>query len=140
MDRGRDTVRTQQRLFCERKGVALILAFSVSLLILTLIASLFWVMAHRHTLARKRFEHARVQHLVEAGMHDAIARLRIGIPPPGGVGIDPAVGRWYCLNIDTSTPTDIPNTCTATCPAGQVRVCVSDNSGGRNQIDVTTNF
>ena len=121
------------------RGFALFTAFSVALVLLGLVASLYWIIVQRHALLRKRSEHARNLYLTEAGINDAIARLRIGVNPPG---IVPGTGRWYCLDVDASPPaaTNIAD-CTVACsPPNDVRVCVSNNVSGRNKIDVTANF
>lgn len=111
-------------------------------MLLGLIASFYWIITQRYVLQRKRAEHTRGLYLTEAGMNDAIARLRIGNPP--AMGIDPAAGRWYCLDVETATITrDIGAACAVLCanPGEDVRVCVSSNiATGRNQIDVTANF
>lgn len=113
------------------------MAFSVTMVLLALVASLYFVLVQRHALLRKRSERARILYLTEAGMNDAIARLRIGNLP----GINPAIGRRYCLNVLTSIATTFVTPClTTSCPVGQVRVCVSDNSSGTNKIDVAANF
>lgn len=142
MVRETDALRNGQRR-AHKKGIALVMAFSISVLLLGIIASLYWITVQRHTLMRKRAEHARALYLAEAGMNDAIARLRIGAPP---FGINPAVGGSYCLDITNSLtvpfPPNAPSVCTEVCDFGQVRVCVSDNlpPAGRNQIDVTANW
>ena len=127
------------RRFQSERGFALLTAFSVAVVLLGLIASLYWIMVQRHTLLRKRSEHARNLYLTEAGMNDAIARLRIGggFPP----GIDPVTGRNYCLNVSTGAVTSLGvGLCGGVCTPPQIRVCVSNNLSGRNQIDVTANF
>lgn len=125
------------------RGVALLISFSIAMLMLGLIASMLLVSVHRHALMRKRVVNARIMYLTEAGMHDAVARLRIGAASPQGI---PATGRWYCLDVDTATiMLDVTEltcpTTTCTLPA-DVRVCVSSNFNpdSRNQIDVTANF
>jgi len=133
------------------RGVALLLAFSMTLLMLGLIASLYLISVQRHALMRKRVESAKILYLTEAGMNDAIARLRLStILPPPSQSIIPATGRWYCLDVEAVPPNEITAefsdaaTCAAgTCvPPADVRVCVSGNTGptGRNQIDATAGF
>jgi len=140
MVRETDALRNGQRR-AHKKGIALVMAISMSVLLLGMIASLYWITVQRHTLMRKRAEHAKALYLAEAGMNDAIARLRIGTSDASGV--DPITGRWYCLDVNATPPAITLDgaACTLTCDADQVRVCVSDNSTtGRNQIDVTADW
>lgn len=113
----------------DQQGIALVMAFSISLLVMGLIVSLYWVAVQRHVLLKQRVEHARNLYLAEAGMNDAIARLRAGL-------IDRNLGTSYCLDPETSATT----ACAAPLATHPVRVVISpaDPGTGRNQIDVTT--
>ncbi|MFH1858065.1 MAG: hypothetical protein ABH845_04095 [Candidatus Omnitrophota bacterium] len=144
MDETGDKVSAYRDCRC-RRGVAMIMAMTVSVVLFALVAAIYLVTVQRHTLMRKRAAHTGALYLAEAGMHDAIARLRIGNTHPSG--IDPAVGDSYCLDI-SAIPALISASginCTVNpfpCAATEVCVQVSNNlnPNNRNQIDVRTEF
>jgi len=122
--------------------MALLMAFTVSILLLGLIGSLYWVSVQRHVTVSQRSEQIENLYLVEAGMTDAIARLRMG--PGSAEGIDPTVETEYCLDVTTLTTNNWNSGggvgCSVVCASDEVRVCVDDNGPGRNQINVTAGF
>ncbi len=114
----------------EGRGVALVMAFSITMVILALVAGLYWITAQRHTLMRKRAQRSRMVYLAESGMVDAMARLRTGVIDRGI-----ASSTSYCLNPETGAG---PTPCAAPSPALPVQVVVSPiNANGVNPISVT---
>ena len=142
MDQRRVPLEKRGRFQGER-GVALLIAFSVSFIVLGLIAALYWVSLQRHVLMRRRTARERSFYLTEAGVQDAIARLRIGTSHASG--INPVTGGNYCLNVGTGAiQGGVVGACPATCvPEGPnvVRVCIAPpDADGRNVIKVTEIF
>ncbi len=118
----------REKKFGNEKGVALFMAFSVSILVLALVAALLWVTVQRHLLLKKRASSSQQQYLAEAGINDAMARLRLGL-------IDRVAGDTYCLNPYTTT-TDFG--CGAPSAAFPVYIVIApQDANGLNQINVT---
>jgi len=110
------------------------MAFAVTFLVLGLIASVYWLSIQRHTLMRKRIEHARMLYLSETGVTDAMAKLRIGT-------ISRAIltPYNYCLNPTTGAVSGPP--CLAPTSAFPIQVIIlPQDANGLNQINVTVNF
>ena len=128
----------RKRSVAEEKGVALLTAFSLSLVLMALIAALYLVTTQRYVIQKKRSEHERNLYLTEAGVSDAVARLRIGTSHASG--INPVTGGNYCLNVTTGAKTATAAACPASCASGWVRVCITNNSSGRNQINVRATY
>ena len=110
------------------------MAFTVTLLVLGLVASVYWLSIQRHTLMHKRTEHARTLYLAETGVTDAMAKLRIGT-----ISRAIASDYSYCLNPTTGAISGPP--CLAPTSAFPIRVVISPkDANGLNPINVTVNF
>jgi len=95
-----------------KKGIALILTTTISLLFVLLVAGFYHVIIGRHRWTHKRIDRSDRFYKSEAGAQDARSRLRIGKLNPAAVGaIDPntIVPVRYCLDLDTDPPTRQPD-------------------------------
>lgn len=125
-----------------RTGIALIVTIGLSVLLVVLVSALYVSIAGRHQLSTKRATKSAADYKAEAGMQDAIARLRLF--RRGGAGLDPAdpAGHAYCLDLED--PAAPLNSCGAP-PACQdpcdVRVVISpQDASGLNQISATATY
>ena len=132
-----------------RKGIAFILTIGIVMAFVLLVAGFYQVLIGRQRWTNKRNARDSGWYKSEAGMQDAVARLRLAqmgsVPMPGGPGINPVAGRHYCLNIATSTviASSAPpgNPACVTQGTNNILVRVSARgANGLNRIDVLQDF
>ena len=122
------------------KGIALILTMAIILIFVILVAAFYQTVIGRRRLVQKRSARTEGFYKAEAGVQDAIARLRIGGKNPVAPGaIDPqiALPLTYCLDLDASPPVQVA------CGSGTDDVTVvvqPQNAAGLNQIQAITTF
>ena len=122
------------------RGVALILTMAITLIFVILVAAFYQTVIGRHRLVQKHSARTEGFYKAEAGVQDAIAKLRLGrqgvADPPA---IVPAIGRpvGYCLDLDASPPVQVA------CGGGTDDVTVvvqPQDAAGLNQIQAITTF